>query len=215
MANQAKNRGYEYIAICDHSKTLQAARGMDAKDYKEQMKEINKLNQGVGDISILSGAEINVDSDGNLDINNTVLKDLDFVIASIHSGFKQSREKVTNRLVSAMHNEYVHAIGHPTGRILNKRKPYDLDLTKIFETASELGILLELNSFPERLDLSDINCQEARKYDLQIVINTDSHNTEHMRYMELGVATARRGWLEKKQVFNTKRFKEVKKHLNL
>jgi DNA polymerase (family 10) len=122
---------------------------------------------------------------------------------------------MTNRIVEAMHNDYVNCIGHPTGRVLNKRDPYDLDISKIFKTAEELGVFLELNSQPDRLDLSDVNCLEARKFDLKIVINTDSHNRDHLRYIDLGVATARRGWLERNKIFNTLSFSELKKELNL
>ncbi|MBD3341689.1 MAG: DNA polymerase/3'-5' exonuclease PolX [Candidatus Lokiarchaeota archaeon] len=215
MARKAKDLGYEYIAICDHSKTLQIAQGLDDDELKDQIKEIESINAEIDGIEILSGVEANIDSNGNLDVSKEVLKDLEFVVASIHSGFKNSEEKMTERVINAMHNDYVNAIGHPTGRILNKRKSYELDLTKVFETAEELNILMELNSYPERLDLSDTNCKKAKDYNLQIVINTDSHNADQMRYMEFGVATARRGWLEKKNVFNTFNFKDLKKKLNV
>lgn len=215
MAKEASNLGYEYIAICDHSKTLQIAHGLDEDDYKNQMKEIEKINEELDTIEILSGAEVNIDSKGKIDLNNEILKDLDFVVASIHSGFKQSKEKITKRLINAMDNDYINAIGHPTGRIINKRASYDLDVPKIFEKASELDIFMELNSLPERLDLSDVNCKKAKEYDLKIVINTDSHNKNNLRYMKLGVATARRGWLEKEKVINTLILSDLKKKLNL
>jgi DNA polymerase (family 10) len=215
MAKEAIKKGHEYIAICDHSGTLQIAQGLKDKEIREQMEEIDNLNEEMDDIEIFRGIEANIDKDGKLDVKNEVLKDLDFVVASIHHGFKKSQEEQTDRIITAMHNEYVNAIGHPTGRMLNKREPYDLDITKIFETAEDLGVSLELNSQPDRLDLSDVNCLEAKKFDLKIIINTDSHNTNHLRYIDLGVATARRGWLEKDNILNTLSLSELKNYLDL
>jgi DNA polymerase (family 10) len=215
MAEEAIKKGHEYIAICDHSGTLQIAQGLKDEEIREQIKEIDNLNEKMDDIEIFRGIEANIDKNGKLDVKNEVLKDLDFVVASIHHGFKKSQKEQTDRIVTAMHNEYVNAIGHPTGRMLNKREPYDLDITKIFETAEDLGVSLELNSQPDRLDLSDVNCLEAKKFDLKIVINTDSHNKNHLRYVDLGVATARRGWLEKENILNTLNLSNLKKYLNL
>jgi DNA polymerase (family 10) len=211
MAEAAKSLGYEYIAICDHSKTLQIAHGMSEEDFRERDKEIEKVNREVEGIAVLSGVEVNVDSDGKLDLSDDLLKDLDVVVASVHSGFKQSEEKITERVLSAMHNDYVDIIGHPTGRIINKRDPYQIDLPKVFEAASELGVFMEINAFPDRLDLSDSNLFEARDYGVKFSINSDAHSRHHLRYMEFGVATARRGWLEKKDVINTLSLKELRK----
>jgi len=213
MAEAAKSLGFEYLAICDHSKTLQIAHGLTEEGLHKQIKEIENLNRGIEDFTILSGVEVNIDSDGKLDIKNNTLKDLDIVVASVHSGFKQSEKKMTDRVLAAMHNDYVNVIGHPTGRIINKREPYQIDLPKVFETASELEVFTEINAFPNRLDLSDINCFRAKDYGIQISIGTDAHNKDHLRYMELGVATARRGWLEKKDVINTLSLKELKRIL--
>jgi len=215
MAEEAIKKGHEYIAICDHSGTLQIAQGLKDEEIREQIKEIDTLNEKMDNIEILRGIEANIDKDGKLDVKNEVLKDLDFVVASIHHGFKKSQKEQTERIITAMQNEYVNAIGHPTGRMLNKREPYDLDITKIFETAEDLGVSLELNSQPDRLDLSDVNCLEAKKFDLKIVINTDSHNKNHLRYIDLGVVTARRGWLEKENILNTLSLSNLKKYLNL
>jgi len=211
MAEAAKSLGYEYIAICDHSKTLQIAHGMSEEDFRERDKDIEKVNRGVEGIAILSGVEVNIDSDGKLDLGDDLLEDLDVVVASVHSGFKQSEEKITDRVLSAMHNDYVDIIGHPTGRIINKREPYQIDLPKVFEAASELGVFMEINAFPDRLDLSDSNLFEARDYGVKFSINSDAHSMHHLRYMEFGVATARRGWLEKKDVINTLSLKELRK----
>ncbi len=213
MAQAAKEIGYQYIAICDHAETLQVASGLSSKEIREQMNEIDEINKKVEGITILSGIEANIDAEGKLDVKNEVLKDLDIVVASIHSGFKNSEEIMTTRILNAMHNDYVNIIGHPTGRLLNKREPYEVNLSKIFETAADLGIFLELNAFPDRLDLSDVNCRAAKDNDILITINTDSHHKDHLRYMKYGIATARRGWLEKKDVANTLILKELKKLL--
>ena len=213
MANQGIQLGYDYIAICDHSKGLQIANGLDEKGFKEQFKKIDSVNKQLDQIELLKGAEVNIDSEGNLDIHNSILKELDIVIASIHSGFTSPQKQVTKRLISAMHNDYVNIIGHPTGRIIHRREPLNLDLTEIFEVASKLGIHMELNSYPNRLDLSDINCKKAKKSNLKIAINTDAHNKNHMRYMELGVATAKRGWIEKSDVLNCLELKKLNETL--
>lgn len=213
MGQKGIELGYEYLAICDHSKTLQIAQGLDENRFKKQIKEIQRINEELDEIELLKGAEVNIDSEGSLDLDNSVLKDLDIVVASIHSGFKSSQKELTNRLITAMHNDYVDVIGHPTGRILHKREPMDLDLTKIFEVALDLGIVMELNAYPNRLDLSDINCRKAKNSNLKIAINTDSHNKNQMRFMELGVATAKRGWIEKNNVINTLSLKELIKLL--
>jgi len=213
MAQKAIKLGHEYIAICDHSKSLQIANGLDEDRFKKQFEEIDKINNNLEEIEILRGAEVNIDSKGELDIDNSILKELNIVIASIHSGFKSSQKELNDRLISAMHNDYVNIIGHPTGRIIHKREPLNLDLTEIFKVASDLGIYLELNSYPNRLDLSDINCKKAKNSNVKIVINSDSHNRNHMKYMELGVATARRGWIEKTDVLNCLEFKKLKEKL--
>jgi DNA polymerase (family 10) len=213
MAKAAKSLGYKYLAICDHSKTLQIAHGLTEEDLRKQIKEIEKLNRRMEGFAILSGAEVNIDSDGKLDIKDDVLKDLDIVVASVHSGFRQSEKKMTDRVLTAMHDDYVDVLGHPTGRIINRRDPYQIDLSKIFEAARELRVFMEMNAFPNRLDLSDLNCFKAKDYGVKISIGTDAHNRDHLRYVELGIATARRGWLEKKEVINTSGLKELRKLL--
>ena len=210
MAAAAKLLGYEYLAICDHAETLQIAHGLTEEELHNQMKEIEKLNRRMEDFTVLSGVEVNIDADGKLDIRDNVLKDLDIAVAAVHSGFKQSEAKMTQRVLTAMHNDYVDVIAHPTGRILNKRDPYHIDLPKIFDAASELGVFMELNAFPNRLDLSDANCFQAKDHGLKIAIGTDAHHKDHLRYMEFGVATARRGWLEKKDILNTSTLNELR-----
>lgn len=213
MAETAQSLGYDYLGVCDHSKTLQIAHGLTEEEIRKQIGEIEKINRQMEEFTILCGIEANIDSEGKLDLQDEVLKDLDVVVASVHSGFQQSEEKITGRVLTAMHNEYVDIIGHPTGRIIDKREGYQIDLPKVFETASKLDIFLEINAFPNRLDLSDVNCFKARDYGVKFSIATDSHQREHLRYMELGVDNARRGWLEETDVVNTSNWEELKKLL--
>lgn len=213
MAEAAESLGHEYLAICDHSKTLRMAHGLTEEDANKQIHEIERLNRKMNDITILSGMEVNIDSDGRLDMGNKVLKDLDVVVASIHWGFKQSVRKLTERVISAMHNDYVDVIGHPTGRIIHKRDSYPIDLLEIFEASSNTGVCLKIDGFPDRLDLSDTNCFKAREYGGRVSIGSDAHSTDHLRYLELGVATARRGWLRKQDVINTLHLNDLRKLL--
>ena len=203
MAEEAKKMGLEYLAVCDHSKGLRIAHGLTEEDLIKQTNEIRKINEGIEGFTILSGVEVNIKADGSLDIKNQVLADLDIVVASIHSGFKQPRGKMTERMIAAIHNDHVNVIGHPTGRIMNRRKPYDIDLSEVFEAASAQRVYMEINAFPSRLDLSDIDCLRAKDCGLKMAIGTDAHNKDQLRYIDLGVATARRGWLERQDVVNT------------
>lgn len=209
MVEAAKSLGYEYLSICDHSKTLQIAHGLKEKDIQRQIEEIEKLNRRLEGFTVLSGLEVNIDSNGKLDIEDEILKDLDLVVASVHSGFKQSEEKMTERVLTAINNDYVDVIGHPTGRIINKRDQYQINLSEIFDAASEQGVFMEINAFPNRLDLSDVNCFKGKEHKLKFSIATDAHNKDHLRYMELGVYTARRGWLEKDDIVNTQTLKDL------
>ena len=213
MAKAARSFGYEYIGICDHSKTLKIAHGLAEEDIRKQVKEIERLNRSAQGFTILSGTEVNIDSDGRLDIKDVVLKDLDIVIASVHSGFRRSEKEMTERVLTAIHNDYVDVLGHPTGRIMNRRDPYQIDLPKVFEASSKLGVFMELNAFFNRLDLSDLDCSRARDYGTKLSIATDAHSEDHLRYMELGIATARRGWLERSDIVNTLDLKELRRLL--
>jgi DNA polymerase (family 10) len=214
MAERAMEMEYEYIAMTDHSKTLAIAQGLTVEDYRERQKEIDNVNEEL-DFRVLSGTEVEIDSDGKLDLPDSLLKDLDFVIASIHSGFKQSEENITNRILSAISNDYVDAIGHPTGRLLLKRDQYDVNLGKIYEAAEERGVSLEINAFPTRLDLPDTEIQKAKEFNIKFALGTDSHNIEHLRFMEFGIANARRGWLKQKDVLNTMNLREIEDYLNI
>ena len=213
MAKKAKFLGLKYIAMCDHTKSLPIARGLDEERFKERQKEIEKVNNEISGLTVLSGAEVNIDSEGKLDLKDSALSDLDFVIASIHSGFKQSESKMTERILSAIQNQNVDAIGHPTGRLIQDRPPYNVDLDKVFKAASDTGVIMEINAFPTRLDLSDVNILEAREYGVRFCIGTDSHSVDHLNYIRLGVAKARRGWLSKEDVVNTLTAKKLLKSL--
>ncbi|MDN5340374.1 MAG: polymerase [Euryarchaeota archaeon] len=214
MAEAARALGYAYIAICDHAQTLHVARGLSPERLADQMREIERINRETdGEFTILSGTECNIGSDGRLDLPDSLLADLDVVVASVHSGFKQSEEEMTERVLTAMQNEHVDIIGHPTGRILLSREPYRIDLGAVFEAAAALGVLMEINAFPARLDLSDVNARAAREAGVRFSIASDAHRRENLRYMEFGVATARRGWLSAGDIANTRPLPELREIL--
>jgi DNA polymerase (family X) len=204
MALAAKERGYEYIAITDHSQYLKVANGLTADELRRQREEIARVNEEVDGITVLAGIEMDILPGGELDFPDEVLAELDLVIASIHSAFQQDQETMTKRILQAMENPHVHIIAHPTGRLINRRDPYAVDLYRIFQAAQETGTVLELNANPHRLDLNDYWLKLAREeYGVDFTINTDAHSTEGMDVISLGIATARRGWLEADHVINT------------
>ena len=214
MAETARTLGYEYIAICDHAETLHIAHGLSPGRLADQVHEIERINrESDGGFTILSGTECNIGMDGNVDLPDSILKDLDVVVASVHSGFKQSEGEMTERVLTAMQNEHVDIIGHLTGRILLSREPYRIDLAAIFDAAASLGVLMEINAFPSRLDLSDVNCLSAREAGVRFSLGSDAHSRENLRYMEFGVATARRGWLPADEIVNTRPLPELKRLL--
>jgi len=213
MAESAKALGLNYIAICDHSPSLKIARGLSPDDLKKQNKEIERVNREIEDFRVLAGIEVDIKSDGSLDSRNETLKDLDFVVASVHTGFKISGEQMTDRIISAIHNDYVDVLGHPTGRLIQQREPYDVDLNKVFVEATHLGVLMEINSFPSRLDLSDVNSRMARDMGVIMCIGSDAHSVDQLEYLELGVATARRGWLERNDIINCLPLHELQRRL--
>jgi DNA polymerase (family 10) len=188
---------------------------MDDKHINLQSKKIEKLNDDFEDLTIFKGLEVNIDSDGKLDVDDGILKDLDIVVASIHSGFRQDRGKLTDRIISAMENEYVNIIAHPTGRKIHQRKAYELDLDKVFDYSIETDTYLEVNSQPDRLDLKDVYVKKALEAGCKLVINTDSHNRDSLSNIEFGIATARRGWAEKGAIINTEPLSELKKILKI
>jgi DNA polymerase (family 10) len=203
MAEAAKKRGYKYIAITDHSQSLKFAGGLIEERLREQVEEIQKLNQELKDFTILSGIEVDIKSNGSLDFSDEILSKLDVVIAAIHSGFKQESKIITERIIKAMQNRFVNIIAHPTGRLIGYRESYQVDINEMMEVAAKIGTILEINSYPERLDLNDIYCRMAKEKGVQLAIETDAHSIEGLTFMDLGVAVARRGWLEEKDIVNT------------
>jgi len=204
MAEAALKRGYQYLAICDHTQSLAVASGLGPEDLKERDKEIREWNSRRKGLLLLSGVEVNILSDGSLDLADEDLAKLDVVIGGLHSGLNQSREKIMMRLEKAMHNPYVQAISHPTGRLINKREAYSVELDSLLELASRTGTFLEINAQPERLDLRDIDARKAKEsFGLKVIISTDAHEPKSLDYMRLGVAQARRAWLTACDVLNT------------
>ena len=209
MALAAKKLGHEYICITDHTGKLAIANALDEKRILKQRKEIDKLNKKLSCIKILQGVEVNITDNGSLDMSDKVLKELDIVVASIHSGFKNPKEKVTKRMIKAMENENVDIIAHPTGRLITKRESYEIDLDAVFEAAKKTGTVMEINSYPERMDLRDAHVRAAVKAGVKLVISTDAHNTDHLHFIKLGIGTARRGWATKNDVINTRGLKDM------
>ena len=209
IAEAAQQRGYEYIGISDHSPRLRVAGGVSPENLKKKKQEIDVLNRKYKNCRILFGAEVEIDAEGNLDYDDAILKEFDIVIAAVHSGFEQSREQLTRRISKACQNKYVNIIAHPTGVNLGKRQPYDIDLKAVCQTAVETHTFLEINSFPQRLDLNSSNIYFARSQGVKFSINSDSHALAHLPYIKFGVALARRGWLTKKQVLNTLPLREL------
>lgn len=204
MAEAAAALGYEYICLSDHAEKLKVAGGLTPRDLAERQKEIDKLNGEFGDrLAILSGAELNIDNDGTVDYKDPLLETFDVVTASVHKGFNQSRQQLTERTIRAMESRHIDIIGHPTGRILGKRPPFALDIEKVLEAAADTGTVLELNSFPDRLDLRDGYLREGKTKGVKFAINTDAHLATHLRYISYGISMAQRGWLEPEDVINT------------
>jgi DNA polymerase (family 10) len=213
MAKTAQTRGYTYLAVCDHSPRLRVAGGVSVENLKKKKKEVDELNAKFKGFRLLFGTEVEIDSDGNLDYTDSILKDFDIVIAAVHSGLEQPGEKLTQRIIKACQNKYVHIIAHPTGVHLGKREPCDIDLKEICKAAVETNTFLEINAFPHRLDLNSHNIYFAKSWGVRFAINTDSHSTNHMDYMRLGVGIARRGWLSRNDVLNTMPLKKMLKAL--
>jgi len=203
MAQAAKASGYSYISMNDHSRSLGIAHGLTVERLERQMGEIDEVNARLRGVTVLKGTEVDILSDGSLDYPDDLLERLDIVVASVHSGFQQSRDKITGRILSAIRNPHVDIIGHPTGRLLGSRSAYDVDLDAVMEAAAETGTALELNAHYERLDLNDQNCRRAAELGVMIAISTDSHAEDQLWTMGLGVKTARRGWLGPENVLNT------------
>ena len=207
MVKTAMVLGYEYIAITDHTQHLAMVHGQDAKRLQAQMDEIDCLNEKLEKsqqkIHILKSAEVDILEDGRLDLPDKILKKLDMTVCSVHSKFNLSQRKQTERIIRAMDNPYFTVLGHPSGRLINRRQPYEINIEKIFLAAKERGCLLEINAQPDRLDLTDNFCKLAKEMGIKTVISTDAHSIDQLNFMQYGVNQARRGWLEARDVANT------------
>jgi DNA polymerase (family 10) len=203
MAEAAMAHGYKYMAITDHSKNLAFANGLDDKRAVEHIKRIRAANDKINGIKIFAGIEVDILADGALDLSDSVLEQMDLVIASVHSHFNQSSAEMTDRLLKAVENPNTSIIGHPTGRLLLRRDAYQFDLDSVLKAAAQRKVAMELNSYPDRLDLCDRHLRLAKQHGVKIVINTDSHHTSHLEKIRYGVLQARRAWLTKDDVLNT------------
>ena len=215
MAEAARARGYKYMAITDHSKNLAFANGLDDKRAVEHIARIRAVDEKMEGIRIFAGIEVDILGDGELDLSDDVLAQMDLVIASVHSQFNQDRAKMTERLLRAVTNPNTSILGHPTGRLLLRRDAYPFDMDAVLKAAAEHKVAMELNSYPDRLDLNDVHLRQAKNHGVKIVINTDSHHTSHMEKIRFGVLQARRAWLTKDDVLNTlpaEKFAKVMKH---
>lgn len=204
---------YEYIGITDHSKSTYVAHGLDEKGILKRLEEIEKVQKKISKIKLFKGAEIDINANGSLDYRNQILKQMDIRLVAIHSRFKSPKEEMTKRILKALENPYVNILCHPTGRLINQREPYEADLEKIFQTAKDNNVALEINSHPQRLDLHDIHIKQALEFGCKFAINTDAHSLDHFRFIEFGVAQARRGWLTEKDVINAWPLKKLEKFL--
>ncbi len=215
MAGAARDRGYKYIAITDHSKNLAFANGLDDKRAVEHIARIRAANEQIKGITIMAGIEVDILADGELDLSDSVLEQMDVVVASVHSAFNQEAQQMTDRLLRALSNQNVSILGHPTGRLLLRRDAYPFDMDAVLKAALQNKVAMELNAYPDRLDLNDVHLRMARERGVKIVINTDAHHTSHFEKIKYGILQARRAWLTPKDVLNTlpeKEFRKAMKH---
>ena len=215
MAQAARQRGYQYIAITDHSKNLAFANGLDDKRAVEHIARIRAANEQTEGITIMAGIEVDILADGTLDLSDAVLEQMDVVVASVHSAFNQEPGQMTDRLLRAIDNQNVSILGHPTGRLLLRRDAYQFDMDAILKAALKNKVAMELNAYPDRLDLNDVHLRMARERGVKIVINTDAHHTSHFEKIKYGILQARRAWLTAADVLNTlpeKEFRQAMKH---
>ena len=213
IVEAAKKKGYEYIAITDHSQSLYVAGGLTEEKLLKQIEQIEAINKNLNNFVVLKGIEVDIKSDGTLDFPDSILERLDIVIAAIHTGLKQERGKLMERLTKAMRNPLVNIIAHPTGRIIGYREPYDIDVQELIKIAAETHKILEINASPERMDLKDIYVKSAREEGVLLAIGTDTHQLSSLDNMTYGISIARRGWLEKSNLINTFSLAELKARL--
>ncbi|MEW6379198.1 MAG: DNA polymerase/3'-5' exonuclease PolX [bacterium] len=214
MVEAARNKGYQYVAITDHSRHVGVAHGLDVRRMLQHIEAIDLLNQRLeGSILVLRGVELDILEDGSLDLPDEVLKMLDLTVCSVHYNFNLPIEKQTERIIRAMDNPYFTILAHPTGRLINERKPYEVDMERLIEAARQRGCFMELNAYPDRLDLNDIHCKMAKEMGVKVAISTDAHSLTDLDYMRFGINQARRGWLEPDDVLNTRSWPELKRML--
>jgi DNA polymerase (family 10) len=209
MAQAAKDRGYDYLAITNHSQRVSMAHGLSAADLAEEIAEIDRLNGKLSGIRLLKAIELDILEDGSLDLADGILRELDLTVCAVHYNFKLSRTRQTERLIRAMDNPYFNILAHPTGRLINRREPYEVDLERLLEAARARGCFMELDAQPDRLDLADIYCKLAKDRGVKVAISTDAHSTADLALMRFGIDQARRGWLEAGDVLNTRSWQEL------
>ncbi len=213
MVEAARSRGYEYLAVTDHSKRVAMAHGFDKKLLVQRIKEIERLNAKLSGFIVLKSIELDILKDGSLDLPDDILKELDLTVFSVHYNLNLPRKEQTERMIRAMDNPYCHILAHPTGRLINEREPYEVEMERLMTAARERGCFLELNGHPDRLDLSDIHAKMAKDMGIKVALSTDAHRTSELGYMRFGIGQARRGWLERADVLNTRSWKEIEKML--
>jgi DNA polymerase (family 10) len=199
----ARERGYDYVLVSDHSRSTRVAGGLTAEEALAHVEKVRAIGRKQRGITVLAGSECDILPDGSLDYPDEVLAQMDLVVAAVHSRFKQPRAEMTRRICRALENPYVNILAHPTGRLIGEREPYDVDLEAVFAAAGRHGKALEINCYPERLDLNDVHARRARELGVLLAINTDAHALDQLDTMRLGVATARRAWVEPAEVINT------------
>jgi DNA polymerase (family 10) len=213
MAEAAIELGYEYLVFCDHSQSLKVANGLSPARLKEKLEAVRVADEKYPEIRLFCGSEVDILRGGGLDYEDDLLAELDFVIASVHTSFRMGEEAMTERIVRAMNNPYVRTIGHPTGRILNRRDPYAVDVSRLIREAKATNTALELNSYPDRLDLAAPYVREAVGAGVKITIDTDAHDETALSFIKFGVTQARRAWVEKTSVINCLPREEFEKYL--
>jgi DNA polymerase (family X) len=213
MATAAQDRGYAYLAITNHSKRVSMAHGLNAADLAKEIAEIDRLNSKLKGLVVLKAIELDILADGKLDLPDEILQDLDLTVCSVHYNLNLSRDQQTERIMRAMDNPHFNILAHPTGRLINKREPYEVDLERLLAAAQERGCFMELDAQPDRLDLADIYCKLAKDMGVKLTIDTDAHSIRDLAFMRYGIDQARRGWLEPDDVLNTRPLKELRKLL--
>ncbi|MBN2468805.1 MAG: DNA polymerase/3'-5' exonuclease PolX [Deltaproteobacteria bacterium] len=210
ISQKAETMGHEWVAVCDHSQSLKVAGGVSRERMEEKIAAVKEFNRKSRTAKLLCGAEVDVNRDGTLDYPDELLARLDIVIAAVHSLFKQDEKTMTARIVKAMRHPRVHCVAHPTGRLIGEREGYAVNLSVLMDEAAQTGTALEINAYPQRLDLNDVYCRMAGGRDLRLGIGTDAHRLDHMDYLEFGISVARRGWLGKKSILNTLSYDALK-----